>query len=326
MIAPTLGQPLVAALAAAATALGTWSFARMAFEAASGDRRRLKKRLVTRAASTGSGNAQQLSVRTDAPAAGLEGRLTRYKIFREIDILVQLAHPDMGLPKFLGIAGAIVGTVFLLALAFTLNPIFALICAALGGAAPLLYLAKRKIKRQKMLDDQLPDAMDFLGRALKAGHSLSSGLQMMGSELPQPIAGEFQHAYDNHSLGIPMDRAMKDMTKRIDSTDFAFFITAVLIQRQTGGDLSEVLKNISGLIRQRVRLAQQVKAKTAEGRFTGYVLTAFPAIIFVILYVVNREYAKRLTDTSTGLCLLGLAFGMQMTGLWLIRKLTIVKA
>lgn len=327
MIAPTLGQPLVAALFAAATALGTWSVTRMAFDAASGDRRRLKKRLSAQAHVTpGSGATAQKSIRTDAPSIGLEARLRQYKVCREIDALVQLSYPDVGLTKFLGIVGAIVFTVFMLVLALTLNPIFAMVCAGLGGVSPLLYLSKRKIKRQKMLDDQLPDAMDFLGRALKAGHSLASGLQMMGSELPEPINGEFQHAYDQHSLGIPMDRAMKDMTRRIDSTDFAFFITAVLIQRQTGGDLSEVLKNISGMIRQRVRLNQQVKAKTAEGRFTGYVLTAFPAVIFVILYVINREYAQRLTNTSTGRGLLCLAFAMQMMGLWLIRKLTTVKA
>jgi tight adherence protein B len=326
MIAPTLGQPLVAALFAAATALGTWSITRMAFDAAGGDRRRLKKRLSVQAQAAPGTTAAQKSIRTDAPSIGFEARLRQFKVCREIDALVQLSYPDVGLTKFVGIVGAIVFTVFMIVLALTLNPIFSVVCAALGGVSPLLYLSKRKIKRQKMLDDQLPDAMDFLGRALKAGHSLASGLQMMGSELPEPINGEFQHAYDQHSLGIPMDRAMKDMTRRIDSTDFAFFITAVLIQRQTGGDLSEVLKNISGMIRQRVRLNQQVKAKTAEGRFTGYVLTAFPAVIFVILYVINREYAQRLTNTSTGRGLLCLAFGMQMMGLWLIRQLTTVKA
>lgn len=328
MIAHTLGQTLVAGLTAASVWLGTWSVARMAFSSAGADRRKLKKRLSDKggAASLGASGAAQRSIRNDVAAEGLEAVLCRYKVFRDINALVDLAFPELGLRKFLGIVGAIVFTVFMLVLALTLNPIFSIVCAALGGVSPVLYLAKRKIKRQKMLDDQLPDAMDFLGRALKAGHSLASGLQMMGNELPSPINGEFQHAYDQHSLGIPMDQAMKDMTKRIDSTDFAFFITAVLIQRQTGGDLSEVLKNISGMIRQRVRLNQQVKAKTAEGRFTGYLLTAFPAVIFVILYVVNREYASRLTNTSTGLKLLCLAFGMQMTGLWLIKKLTTVKA
>jgi tight adherence protein B len=176
-----------------------------------------------------------------------------------------------------------------------------------------------------LLDDQLPDAMDFLGRALKSGHSLSTGLQMMGQELPQPIAGEFMHAFDQHSLGLPMEKVMKDMTKRVDSSDFGFFVTAVLIQRQTGGDLSEVLNNISGMIRQRIRLQQQVKAKTAEGRFTGYLLTAFPAVMFVISYMMNPEYAGRLTNTALGLQMLGFAFTMQIIGLFVIRKITTVR-
>jgi tight adherence protein B len=115
------------------------------------------------------------------------------------------------------------------------------------------------------------------------------------------------------------------MATRIESTDFAFFITATLIQRQTGGDLSEVLKNISGMVRQRIRLAQHVKAKTAEGRFTGYILVAFPAVMFVIVYLLNPAYGQKLTNTSLGQKLLGVAFGLQMLGLWAIRKLTTVK-
>ena len=312
-------------LVAFSVGLGAWSITTICFQLANGDRRRLKKRLSGNRGNDNDVSDAQRSIRTDVQPVGLAGRLVRYSLFRTIDALVQLSFPELGLLKFLGIAGGIFGTIFLLVLAVSLNPIVSLVAASLGGVAPLLYLSKRKMKRQKLLDDQLPDAMDFLGRALKAGHSLSSGLQMMGQELPQPIAGEFQHAYDNHSLGIAMEQALKDMTRRIDSTDFAFFITAVLIQRQTGGDLSEVLKNISGMIRQRIRLQQQVKAKTAEGRFTGYLLTAFPAVIFVILYFINREYASKLTDTSTGLKLLLLAFVMQVMGLFLIRKLTQVR-
>ena len=286
----------------------------MAFDAATGDRRRLKKRLTSQTTIGGGVSEAQRSIRTDVRSKGLIGKLQQYRVVRDVESLVDLSFPELGLKKFLMIVAAIVATVFLLVLALTMNPIFSCVCAALGAAAPLLYLTKRKIKRQKLLDDQLPDAMDFLGRALKAGHSLASGLQMMGTELPQPINGEFAHAYDQHSLGIAMDATLKGMTKRIDSTDFAFFITAVLIQRQTGGDLSEVLKNISGMIRQRIRLQQQVKAKTAEGRFTGYLLTAFPAVIFVILYVINREYASRLTDTPQGLKLLGLAGRCRCSG------------
>jgi tight adherence protein B len=311
-------------LVALSVGLGVWSVIHLAFEIANSDQRKLKKRLASQLRDKGLTEAQR-SIRNDAEETGIAGTLLQHRLFRQLDALVQLSFPELGLPKFLLIAGGITFACFMVTLAASMNVVVAAVMGGLGAFGPVLYLTRRKIKRQKLLDDQLPDAMDFLGRALKAGHSLSSGLQMMGQELPQPIAAEFQHAYDQHSLGIAMEKCLKDMTVRIDSTDFAFFVTAVLIQRQTGGDLSEVLKNISGMIRQRVRLQQQVKAKTAEGRFTGYLLTAFPAVIFVILYFINREYASRLTDTSTGLKLLGTAFAMQVMGLIMIRKLTVVK-
>lgn len=314
---------LVPILVALSVGLGVWSVTQILFGVVHSDHRKLKKRLGNQFREKPSTQSQK-SVRVDE-AEGFNARLLQLKTFRSLDALVQLSFPELGLNRFLLLIAGVAFTAFLMTLAATMNVIVALVTATLGGLSPVLYLMRRKISRQKLLDDQLPDAMDFLGRALKAGNSLSSGLQMMGSELPQPIAGEFQHAYDQHSLGIAMEKCLKDMTLRIDSTDFAFFVTAVLIQRQTGGDLSEVLRNISGMIRDRVRLQQQVKAKTAEGRFTGYLLTAFPAVIFVILYFINREYASRLTDTSTGLKLLGTAFVMQVMGLVMIRKLTVVR-
>jgi tight adherence protein B len=172
---------------------------------------------------------------------------------------------------------------------------------------------------------QLPEALDFLSRILQAGHSFSTGIQMMSEELPDPLKSEFRRCYEQHSLGQPLEESLKDMAVRIESTDFAFFITAVLIQRQTGGDLSEVLKNISGMIRQRIRLQAHVKAKTAEGRFTGYILVAFPAVMFMLVSFMNPQYAHNLTGTSIGQKMLGTAFGLQMLGLWAIRKLTTVR-
>jgi tight adherence protein B len=312
-------------LVALSVSIGVWGLLRIIADVTDADKRKLKNRLSnTLKADTGPSEAQR-SIRNDLEAEGLEGRLLRWKLFADVDSLLKMSYPDLGFTKFLGICAGIFFVIFMLFLAFTLNVIVSAVAGGLGSSAPLLYLVKRKNSRQKMFDDQLPDAMDFLGRALKAGHSLASGLQMMSNELPQPIAGEFGHAYGQHSLGIPMENVLKEMTRRIDSTDFAFFVTAVLIQRQTGGDLSEVLKNISGMIRQRIRLAQQVKAKTAEGRFTGYLLTAFPAVIFVILYMVNREYTSKLTDTALGLQVLGAAFAMQVMGLFLIRKITQVR-
>ena len=112
---------------------------------------------------------------------------------------------------------------------------------------------------------------------------------MMADELPKPISEEFRKVYDQHSLGQPLEESLKDMSSRVDSTDFSFFVTAVLIQRQTGGDLSEVLGNISRLVRSRMRLSQSVAAKTAEGRFTGYILICFPVVMFLICWYLNPE-------------------------------------
>jgi tight adherence protein B len=124
---------------------------------------------------------------------------------------------------------------------------------------------------------------------------------------------------------MSMDDSLKDMATRIESTDFAFFVTAVLIQRQTGGDLSEVLENISGMIRQRIRLQQHVKAKTAEGRFTGYILSAVPALMFVVASMLNPDYTGVLWKTSTGMWLLGTAFGLTLMGLYFIKRITTVR-
>ena len=140
---------------------------------------------------------------------------------------------------------------------------------AVGGYLPMFVLNFLCNRRLKTLTKQLPEALDFLSRIMRAGHSLSTGLQMMADELPKPLSAEFRKVYDQHSLGQPLEEALKEMSIRVDSTDFSFFVTAVLIQRQTGGDLSEVLGNISNLVRQRMRLSQSVAAKTAEGRFTG---------------------------------------------------------
>ena len=158
-----------------------------------------------------------------------------------------------------------------------------------------------------------------------SGTSGSTGLAMMGEELPQPLASEFKTCYDQHSLGTPLEFAMREMSRRIDSTDFAFFVTAVLIQRQTGGDLSQVLGNISGMIRQRTRLQQYVKAKTAEGRFTGYILVAFPILMFFIAASMNPDYKKNLLEDPTGIMLLCVAGGLVLLGLFAIRKITTVR-
>jgi tight adherence protein B len=234
------------------------------------------------------------------------------------------AVPGASLGKFLALAAAMAVVTAFFAFGFGGSVGVSLVGAVAAGYLPFFYLNLKRNKRQRQMCEQLPEALDFLSRVLRAGHSFSTGLQMMADELPQPLAGEFRRAYDQHSLGQSLDESLKDAALRVDNTDFAFFVTALLIQRQTGGDLSEVLGNISGMIRGRIRLAQQVRSKTAEGRFTGYILVAFPAVMFAVIYTQNPDYCQKLMH-GDGLKLLGVAFGLQMSGLFCIKKITTIK-
>jgi tight adherence protein B len=251
--------------------------------------------------------------------------LSRLRFLHTLHLRLAQAYPETTLVRFLAIAASGAIFTFTLMLLLTTSVFPALLAGAGAAYLPFFLLGARRSRRQKALASQLPEALDFLSRALKAGHSLSTGLQMMADELPKPLSEEFRQCYDQHSLGQSLDDSLKDMSSRIESTDFAFFVTAVLIQRQTGGDLSEVLRNISGMIRQRVRLQQQVKAKTAEGRFTGYIMVGFPVIMFFIASTLNPEYAQILLHTTAGLKMLGFAFLLQVLGLLSIRKITTVK-
>ncbi len=266
-----------------------------------------------------------LSIVQEKEVVGFSAILIRISIIKSVQRQLLQAYPDMSVAKFLGFVAGLAVFGFVLVTLLSGSFIVGLVTGGLGAAFPFMMVTNKRNRRQKLLSEQIPEALDFLSRILKAGHSLSTGLSMMGEELPQPIAGEFRRAYDQHSLGQSLEDSLRDMARRVESTDFAFFVTAVLIQRQTGGDLSEVLNNISGMIRQRIRLQSHVKAKTAEGRFTGYILVAFPAVMFVLVSVMNPAYSRTLTHTSVGQKLLVLAFVLQVMGLWMIRKLTTVR-
>ena len=243
------------------------------------------------------------------------------------DLQRKLAHafPNTNIKKFLTIAAICAVFPALVLALVTRNPTFTFGAFAIGGYLPIFVLNFLCNRRLKTMTKQLPEALDFLSRIMRAGHSLSTGLQMMADELPKPLSSEFRQVYDQHSLGQPLEESLKDMAGRIDSTDFSFFVTAVLIQRQTGGDLSEVLGNISNLIRQRMRLAQSVGAKTAEGRFTGYILVAFPIVMFGICYFLNPELYGGFAAATKGKWLLAIAGGLVAFGMFCIRKITTIR-
>lgn len=319
---------LLPILVAAAVASFVWAVVAAVTGSGRGTRRKLQQRLsVEGGRQDGSAAAMpgNRSILVRLEITGLPEFLAARPFIQRLNRRLLQAYPDRTLVRFLAtaaVAAVVVGGITLLV---TASVPVGLAAGAAAGYAPFMLLAAKRAKRQRQMALQFPEALDFLTRILRAGHSLSTGLQMMGVELPEPLCGEFRKAYEQHSLGLSLEDSLRETAVRIESSDFAFFVTAVLIQRQTGGDLSEVLKNISGMIRGRVRLSQHVKSKTAEGRFTGYVLVAFPAVMFMISYYLNPKYAGVLLRDPDGRVLLGVAVGLQMIGLFAIRKLTTVK-
>lgn len=312
-------------LFASVAVLFVWGIVCLVQGFAGADKKKLQERLGGDERVDAAVSTRRSIVMQQMQSSGLPPAIANAAIFQRLHSTLIQAFPNLSLARFLAIVAAMAVGFFGVGAAVGGSWIAGLIAGAVGAYLPIFVLNSRRAKRQKRIANQIPEALDFLSRILRAGHSLTTGLQMMGEELSQPIGMEFRRCYDQHSLGQPLEECLKDMSTRIESTDFAFFITAVLIQRQTGGDLSEVLNNISGMIRQRIRLQQHVKAKTAEGRFTGYILVAFPAVMFLLAWSMNPGYAGILLHTTTGMELLGTAFGLQMLGLWAIRKITTVK-
>jgi tight adherence protein B len=197
-----------------------------------------------------------------------------------------------------------------------------------GGAVvvlPLLWLSFRRKRRMTKLNCQLPDVFEMMGQALRAGHSLAGAIQMIYEQLPPPIATEFAQVYHEQNLGVKIEDALQSMADRVDSLDVRFFVTAVMIQRQTGGDLAEVLDNISGVIRERIELAGLVRGLTAEGRLSGWVLFALPGIVFLGSFYLNPTYANVLLEDPRGQIMLMIAAGMQLMGIAMIRWIVNIK-
>jgi len=203
-----------------------------------------------------------------------------------------------------------------------------LAAVACGGSImilPLVWISFRRRRRMTKLSNQLPDVFEMMGQALRAGQSLAGATQLVYEQMPPPIATEFAQVYHEQNLGIKIEDALQAMADRVDSLDVRFFVTAVMIQRQTGGDLAEVLDNISGVIRERVELAGLVRGLTAEGRLSGWVLFALPAVVFLASMYLNPNYARVLLEEPKGQMMLMLAGGMQLMGIAMIRWIVNIK-
>jgi tight adherence protein B len=195
----------------------------------------------------------------------------------------------------------------------------------LAALVPVNVVKYKRTLRMRKFEEQFPEALDLLGRAMRAGHSFTTGIEMVGTEMPDPIGPEFRALYDQQNYGMPLPDALKLFAERIPVLDARFFVTAVLTQRESGGNLSEILSNLANVIRERFKVKRQVRVVTAHGRITGWILAALPPALGVILVFVSPEHMKTMVTDPLGVKMLVAGGTMQAIGTVIIRKLVNIR-
>jgi tight adherence protein B len=192
---------------------------------------------------------------------------------------------------------------------------------ALAAWIPTSLLRYLRSRRMLKFEEQFPEALALISRALKAGHTFTTGLAMVADEMPAPIGPEFRLLYDQQNYGMPLPDALKEFARRIVLLDARFFVTAVLIQRESGGNLSEILDNIATVIRDRFRVKRQIRVISAHARMTGLVLMGVPPGLAFMLFLLNPEHLRTLTNSPIGMNFIYAAIAMQITGSLIIQKM-----
>ncbi|MDP6557634.1 MAG: type II secretion system F family protein [Pirellulaceae bacterium] len=245
--------------------------------------------------------------------------------FFDINRFLSQADMSLSASQFLVLtiaSGAIGGFGWVLSpLPIAMAPLAVIVCSVM----PFLFALIKRKRRLGKFASQLPDALELISRALRAGHSLASGFNLVGGEMAEPICTEFARCYEQQNLGIPLDEALEGMTQRVPNLDLRFFSTAVVLQRQTGGDLAEILDKIGHLVRERFKIYGQIQALTGEGRLSGIVLLSLPPVLFVVMYRLNSEYVNVLFSDPVGQQLLGGAIFLQLIGALVIKKIITIK-
>jgi len=213
----------------------------------------------------------------------------------------------------------------LLALSMRQTLLLALLVACILGALPAGYLYWLKSRRMAKFERQLPEALELVSRAIRAGHAFSVGLKLVGDEAADPIGIEFRRVFDEVSMGVALPQALQNMTDRLNCVDLRFFVTSVLVQRETGGNLAEIIDSLAAMIRKRFELHLKVRALSAEGRFSGIILFCLPLVVGSALYMMNPEYMSILFTDPIGQKMLMVGSFLLVTGAIIMKRMVAIK-
>jgi tight adherence protein B len=288
-----------------------------------------RKKQVSSMLETASGEAT-VSVTTllkelepDRPS-GLRGLLKSFQFSKHAQVQLQQAGLNWSSTRLLAamalatIPGLGIGTLFPLILN---GPMTAIVLGVVGGLTPYFVVRRKRSKRLEKFEEQFPEALDFLSRSMRAGHAFTISLEMLGDELADPLGQEFRTLFNEQNLGAPLDLALHNFNERVPLLDARFFTSSVLLQKQTGGNLSEILTRLAWVIRERFRLKGQVKAASAHGRLTATILTLLPVCTMLGLLVVAPGYLQGMAADSDGKWMIGGAVVAQILGNYFIKRI-----
>ena len=273
--------------------------------------------------------------------ATLELKLLRDELLSDVPLLNRILlrwNWPMRLRQFVGQAGwkvkpatlvlssAVLGLAAYLGVPlFYPNPLLALIAGGLVGFVPFAALLIARSRRLRAFEKSFPEAIDLLSRAVRVGHAFTTGLEMIAQELPEPLAGEFRITYEEQNFGLPLKDALLNLTERIPLVDVRFFVTALLVQKETGGNLAEILDKLAYVVRDRFRIMGEVRVKTAQGKLTAGILIALPPALLLLMRLINPDYVRPLFEDPWGPKILGGAAALQVIGALILWKVVSIE-
>jgi len=247
--------------------------------------------------------------------------LARIPAAAKLNLFIQQAGMDMPVGRLLAIIILIYTAVCVIGVLLQLNIIAVLLVALIIAAIPVVVVAIKRSRRFSKFEEQFPDAIDLLARAVRAGHAFTTGFELIGKEMPEPIAGEFRLTYEQQNLGLPLKNAFENLLLRVPLPDVHIFVTALNIQRESGGNLAEILDNLSKIIRERFKLFRQVKVYTAQGRISLFILIAITPLLVLMFTILAPQYISLLVTTSTGWKLVIAGIVLQILGYIAINRI-----
>ena len=283
-------------------------------------RRRLERRLQEVAQPSAASDESIVLRPAEGPLPAVDRAVGRTRAGSRLAALIEQAGVRTT-PGAIVLISVLFGVLFALAGQMLLRvPAALLVTVPAGAAAPVLWLLRRRSSRLKTFEEQFPEALDLVSRAIRAGHSFQTALGMAADELTPPVAPEFRKVFDQQNFGLPLREALEALSARVPLVDVKFFVTAVAIQRETGGNLAEILDNLSRVVRERFKIQRQVRVHTAHGRITGLVLLALPVFLAIALSLINPEHMRPLFQERMGQTMLVATVVMQTVGFIWIRR------